>query len=585
MLVQKKTVVLILLLMPAIVSAQSASDIANQHKITFDTYVGTIDTLDYAGTTYHVIRYNNVFPHASGIEIFTADGFRVTNPDIAKSVLTQTAWNKAATQLRPHDIETLRDIRDTSQEIHDAIAPVASATSSVTDKINELKCPYFFGQSAIDIVKTTYPGISTLEIELKILEDDLNEWAAGSTRVNNRLPVVIHGLDDLKAGKELNPELQSNIQELLSALETLKTKTDDYGSSLSDVSSTLSDAERSLNTASKSTFDRRISISPFSNDISRLADAVGDLNNRVKSLGWIVPSISSSLSEQSSKLSNVERTANNKAKKLYNSWSSRRNALVMVYSTFGAIIAIVLAIIFGVLIYTVGSKKVGVERAEVKIEEKIKEETTKISDTDGIPRRITGVIIVIVGLFLLLYSFLTAYNLFNWEFTVDETFIVRIIFFVGMIGIGSYMTEKGASISEDSRIIGIILAPIGLFMLCFSFIIANTFVNGEYIFDELFFVKIVFFFCMIGIGIYLMGKGVTLTAYPKITGLVLTAIGAFMLLFSFMSANAFVSGEFMADETFIIRIIYFVCMVGIGGYLTGKGVSEIYNSQRGFSSP
>ncbi len=56
-----------------------------------------------------------------------------------------------------------------------------------------------------------------------------------------------------------------------------------------------------------------------------------------------------------------------------------------------------------------------------------------------------------------------------------------------------------------------------------------------------------------------------LIAYPKITGLVLTAIGAFMLIFSFMSANAFVSGEFMADETFIIRIIYFVCMVGIGG--------------------
>ena len=150
-----------------------------------------------------------------------------------------------------------------------------------------------------------------------------------------------------------------------------------------------------------------------------------------------------------------------------------------------------------------------------------------------------------------------------------------------MIGIGSYLTEKGASIAEDSRIIGIILAPIGLFMLCFSFIIANTFVNGEFMFDELFFIRIVFFFCMIVIGIYLTGKGVMLIAYPKITGLVLTAIGAFMLIFSFMSANAFVSGEFMADETFIIRIIYFVCMVGIGGYLTGKGVSEICTTRRG----
>ncbi len=114
-------------------------------------------------------------------------------------------------------------------------------------------------------------------------------------------------------------------------------------------------------------------------------------------------------------------------------------------------------------------------------------------------------------------------------------------------------------------------------MLCFSFIIANTFVNDEYIFDDLFFVKIIFFFCMIGIGGYLTGKGVPLTAYPKITGLILTPIGVIMLLFSFITANAFVSGKFIADDMFIIiRIIYFICMIGIGGYLIGKGVSELW---------
>lgn len=78
------------------------------------------------------------------IEIFTPDGFRVTDPDTAKSVLTQTAWKKAVTQLRPQDIEKLKDIRATSQEIHAAIAPVAATTSSVIDIINELKSPYFF---------------------------------------------------------------------------------------------------------------------------------------------------------------------------------------------------------------------------------------------------------------------------------------------------------------------------------------------------------------------------------------------------------------------------------------------------------
>jgi len=202
---------------------------------------------------------------------------------------------------------------------------------------------------------------------------------------------------------------------------------------------------------------------------------------------------------------------------------------------------------------------------------------TKIQDIEGIPRRITGLIIAIAGLFLLLFSFFTAYNFVSVEFILDETFVVRFIFLICMIGIGSYLAGKGASLPGDSRIIGIILAPTGLFMLCFSFIIANTFVNGEYIFDDLFFVRIIFFFCMIGIGGYLTGKGVPLTAYPKITGLILTPIGAIMLLFSFITANAFVSSEFIADDTIIIliRIIYFVCMIGIGGYLIGKGVSVL----------
>jgi len=67
MLEQKITIVLalVLLLMPALASAQSASESANQHKVMLDIHVERIDTVDYAGTTYQVIRYNNVFPHAN----------------------------------------------------------------------------------------------------------------------------------------------------------------------------------------------------------------------------------------------------------------------------------------------------------------------------------------------------------------------------------------------------------------------------------------------------------------------------------------------------------------------------------------
>jgi hypothetical protein len=190
-------------------------------------------------------------------------------------------------------------------------------------------------------------------------------------------------------------------------------------------------------------------------------------------------------------------------------------------------------------------------------------------------RRITGIIISVIGVSLFLYSFITADNFVFGDFMLDETSGIKIIFLICMIGIGGYLTEKGATLTENPKIIGIILTPVGLFMLCSSFIIANMFVNGEYMLDELSFIKILFFLCMIGIGGYLTGKGLMLTDYPKITGLVLTPLGAFMLLFSFIIASGFVSGEFMADETFVVRIIYFICMIGIGGYLTGRGASGI----------
>ncbi len=213
----------------------------------------------------------------------------------------------------------------------------------------------------------------------------------------------------------------------------------------------------------------------------------------------------------------------------------------------------------------------GVKKEEVK--KKIRNKKIELSS-----KEITGIIIAVAGLLLLLYTYITANHFVSGGLMIDERLGIRIIFLICMIGIGGYLTEKGATLTENPRIIGIILTPIGLFMLCFSFIIANRFVNGEFMFDEsflIFFIEIIFFICMIGIGGYLTGKGVTLTAYPKITGFILTPIGAFMLLFSFITATGFVSGDFMADETFIIRIIYFICMIGIGGYLTGRGASEI----------
>ncbi|RJS68374.1 hypothetical protein CW714_10215 [Methanophagales archaeon] len=100
-------------------SEMSQSDIltnANNFKVFLDTDIEIIDKVSYAGTAYHVVKYNNRLPYASGIEIFSSDGSQVTDSGTAKSILTSVAWKEAAAQLKPSDIDTLRDILDASEK-------------------------------------------------------------------------------------------------------------------------------------------------------------------------------------------------------------------------------------------------------------------------------------------------------------------------------------------------------------------------------------------------------------------------------------------------------------------------------------
>ena len=338
---------------PEITPAESGvpttvSDAVSQHKILLDTSTEVVDTVSYAGTSYQIVKYDNILPYAGGIEVFSADGSQITDPATAKFVLTSTAWKEAAAQLQPSDINTLSDILKTSEEIHGAVSPVASATSSVIGKIGWLKdeacvdVPFVGKKCAWDAVTASYPGMSTLEGELVSLNSELREWEKASAKVSNSLPDVISGFEGLKAGNEMNPELETNIQESMSAFGTLQTKTDDMSGRLSDVIGTLSGAESAIRSGAGT---------PIVGDfVAQFADYVGDLNDRVRSLRGDAQSFSRSLSESSTELSNVLNAADAKTNELYGSWESRRNAVMMVYATVGGIIAVIFVII-GVAVY------------------------------------------------------------------------------------------------------------------------------------------------------------------------------------------------------------------------------------------
>ena len=332
--------IMIIFFLPAI--AQEASVIADKNKILLDSGSELIGDVKQVGNTYYVVRYNNLLPYASGIEIFSSSGTKVTDPDKADSILNSLAWEQGAEQLKPSDIETLEEILQTTKQIHSSITPVISATDSMLSMTSWFKndaciiVPVHGEKCAWDPLKASYPGITVLESELKSLKSDLNEFDGATTQVSNSLPSAISGLKDLQAGGEMKPQLQKNIQTSMSAFSTLKSKTNKISSSLSEISSNLSSAEHSIRSASDTRF-----VGDF---IGTFAAYVGNLRNDVIDLKNDANSFSNTLSQQNAKLSSVS-TVNSNAAEMSNSWDSRQGAATKVYGSLGAVAVIVLLIV------------------------------------------------------------------------------------------------------------------------------------------------------------------------------------------------------------------------------------------------
>ncbi|ODS39114.1 MAG: hypothetical protein A7316_00485 [Candidatus Altiarchaeales archaeon WOR_SM1_86-2] len=190
-------------------------------------------------------------------------------------------------------------------------------------------------------------------------------------------------------------------------------------------------------------------------------------------------------------------------------------------------------------------------------------------------KEIGTIIFVIAGLFLLFYSFIAADTLVGGE-SIIENAILKIILLTCMIAIGIYLINKiGSSIEESLNIIAVVLLSAGVGMLVFSFITANAFVNEGPIQGKPYWVKGIFFCLMIGVGYYLTKKGIELVG-SKVSGIVTAPIGIGMLLYSFITANKFVGGHISIGEHFIdVRFFFFILMVAIGVYLSGRGAAEL----------
>jgi len=545
-------------------------------KILLDNKVEGLGKVTYKGKEYYVVEYRNILPYASGIEIFTSAGERVSDRSLARHILSQLAWKEAASQITPSDIDTLKNILHISDSIYTAVSPVASVTNSLVNYMEELKSycidvKLLGRKCAWDAVKIAYPQITTFESEIRSLNRELSEWVSVSGEVRNTLPDAISELESLKYGGEISPSLQSKLTKSISAFNQLRQKTDGISSKLSRVIATLSSAEASVRKASNKPYIGSV--------IGRFADLISDLNLELKELRNKVSTFSNQLSEQSSKLSALIATANKKTEEYYKLWESRRDAQVKVYVTILILITLVLALA-GTIVYWKRESKL---RKRDKIEDEKRERRLEKSLN---PRIIAGASIVIVGLVLIFYSFLTANRFFTAELINKTSFyftlyLVTLLGFMFSLLIGVYAIIKTESIGS------------GFIPFLFAYLFARSLFQSHswgfkaMLFSSLFIVTFFVGAVLIELGFAVAKRSLSQDKFQieskiRIIGVMMVAIGLYMLVTSYINAFSMVHQSFKySNETMMFfnilfsKTFFLIIMSAIGFYVTGKGTKLI----------
>lgn len=201
---------------PASVTAQGTegSLLLNQGA----TEVGAV-TVD--GERYQVYRYDNTLPYASGVSVYS-DGEQVTSAARVRAVLTALAQRRAAAELGPEELETLRSVRREARVLANESGRAADALANATGYAVELQSVRVDGTTAWNATVEATPAAAELNETAGELVPALRRterhagWAVANTTA------LIDLLERKRNGSEVDPRrLYARYDATLSTLERL----------------------------------------------------------------------------------------------------------------------------------------------------------------------------------------------------------------------------------------------------------------------------------------------------------------------------------------------------------------------------
>jgi hypothetical protein len=197
--------VVILLIMgttPMTALAQEASD---PQPVLMDQDTTHIADVTVDGQQYSVYRHENVFPWASGIDIYTS-GERVTSESTAESVLTALAQRRAIRDIGAEDVSRLRATSQNATAVASDVSATAAAINETLAYIQRMKSVQEDGKPVYEASAEAAPQIPEFNETAGELRPEIRSFENDSSAYRSNATALIELLEQRENGTAVDPQ-------------------------------------------------------------------------------------------------------------------------------------------------------------------------------------------------------------------------------------------------------------------------------------------------------------------------------------------------------------------------------------------
>jgi hypothetical protein len=197
--------VITILLMSTIPVTALAQGVSDPQPVLMDQDTTHIADVTVDGQQYSVYRHENVFPWASGIDIYV-NGERVTSESTAETVLTALAQRRAIQDFGAKDVSQLRTTSQNATTVATNVSAAAAAINETVVYINRMKTVHEDGKAVYNASVEAAPQITEFNETARELRPELRSFENDSTAYRSNATALIELLRQQQNGTNVDPQ-------------------------------------------------------------------------------------------------------------------------------------------------------------------------------------------------------------------------------------------------------------------------------------------------------------------------------------------------------------------------------------------